>query len=84
MADKSITIEICMGSACYLRGNRENAELIKQYIAQNNPSATLTLRGALCHNDCRRGPRLTINGTEYRELNGPAIIELLQQAGATA
>lgn len=75
--DGNATIELCMGSACYLRGNRENAELLKEYLEQNKNQATLVLRGTLCRNECRLGPRVVINGTVYHDLNGPAIIEML-------
>ena len=29
-------IKVCMGSACFAKGNQENLEYIKEYIAENN------------------------------------------------
>ena len=29
-------IKICMGSACFAKGNQENLEYIKEYIEENN------------------------------------------------
>ncbi|HNW92617.1 MAG TPA: NAD(P)H-dependent oxidoreductase subunit E [bacterium] len=81
MADK-MAIELCMGSACYLRGNRENVELVKNYITTNNLDAHIVLRGELCVNDCSRGPRIKIGGTEYTGINGPALLELLDRTFA--
>ena len=36
-------IKVCMGSACFAKGNQENLEFIKQYIEDNNLEATVSI-----------------------------------------
>ena len=57
----TIEVQICMGSACFAKGNQENLEYIKEYIEQNNIDAEVTIIGALCENKCSEGPRIIIN-----------------------
>ena len=45
-------IRICMGSACFARGNDKNAEIIEKYISENNLDAKVELYGARCANIC--------------------------------
>ena len=39
-------IKICMGSACFARGNDKNAEIIENFIKDNNLDAKVDLFGA--------------------------------------
>ena len=41
-------IKVCMGSACFAKGNQENLEFIKQYIEENNLDSVITITGSLC------------------------------------
>lgn len=54
-------IKICMGSACFARGNDKNAEIIEKYISKNNLDAKVELYGARCANICEKGPNFYIN-----------------------
>lgn len=74
------TIVICMGSSCFLRGNRENLELIKKYIEQNNLIAEVELIGELCANKCSKGPNIFINGELYSEITPNALDNILEEA----
>ena len=48
-------IKVCMGSACFAKGNQENLEFIKEYIETNNLDANVTIVGSLCENKCTLG-----------------------------
>ncbi len=70
-------IKICMGSACFAKGNLDNLEFIKEYIKENNMEANLTIVGALCENKCSEGPRIIINEKEYTNITKEQIKEVL-------
>ena len=70
-------IKICMGSACFAKGNQENLEYIKEYIEENNLDAEITIVGALCENKCDIGPRIIINDKEYTNVTKEKIKEVL-------
>lgn len=70
-------IKICMGSACFAKGNQENLEYIKEYIEENNLDSEITIVGALCENKCSEGPRIIINEKEYTNVTKEKIKEVL-------
>ena len=70
-------IKICMGSACFAKGNHENLEFIKEYIAENNLDSEITIVGALCENKCSEGPRIIVNDKEYTNVTREKIKEIL-------
>lgn len=75
MKEKMTTeIKICMGSACFAKGNQENLDTIKQYIEENGLDAEITIMGSLCENKCDKGPRIIVNNVEYTNVT-PDIIE---------
>ena len=70
-------IKVCMGSACFAKGNQENLEYIKAYIEENNMEADISIVGALCENKCEIGPRIIINEKEYTNVTKEQIKEVL-------
>lgn len=72
-------IKVCMGSACFAKGNQENLEFIKEYIRENNLDSEVKIIGALCENKCSVGPRVIINDKEYHQVNRYQLEELLKE-----
>ena len=72
-------IKVCMGSACFAKGNQENLEFIKEYIRDNNLDSNVKIIGALCENKCNVGPRVIINDKEYYQVNRIQLEELLKE-----
>ena len=72
-------IKVCMGSACFAKGNQENLEFIKQYIEENNLDSKITIVGALCENKCEIGPRIIVNGKEYTNVSKDDIEKILKE-----
>lgn len=72
-------IKVCMGSACFAKGNQENLEYIKEYIAENNLDSKVTIVGSLCENRCEFGPRIYINDVEYSEVSREKLSEILAE-----
>ena len=70
-------IKICMGSACFAKGNQENLEYIKEYIEENNLDSEITITGDLCENKCSEGPRIIVNEKEYTNVTKEKIKEVL-------
>jgi len=70
-------IKVCMGSACFAKGNQDNLQCIKEYIEENNLDAEVSIVGALCENKCNIGPRIIINDIEYTNVNEDNLKEIL-------
>lgn len=71
-------IKICMGSACFARGNDRNAEIIEQFIKDNNLDAKVELIGARCENICENGPNIYIDGKCINNVNEQKILEIME------
>ena len=51
--DKNITIELCMGSSCFARGNSENLQAIEVFLSERGLSDRVELVGHLCLGKCK-------------------------------
>ena len=71
------TIEICMGSSCFSRGNPENLKAIQEYIANVGLAAAIQVSGHLCEDECSEGPNLRINGRTFHGITPEKVRALL-------
>ena len=70
-------IKICMGSACFARGNNENLEYIERYLDEHKLTVEIELTGARCENKCAKGPNITIDEKNYNEVTPEKIEEIM-------
>ena len=70
-------IKVCMGSACFAKGNQENLSLIKEFLSQNGLEGDISIIGALCENKCENGPRIIIDEAEYTNVSTAKLNEIL-------
>ena len=75
--DQAVSINICMGSSCFSRGNNRNIEVLQSYIQSRTLPPTVELKGHLCQGHCKAGPNIAINGKTYHEVDPVVIIGLL-------
>ena len=77
MTKAKIEVTVCMGSACFARGNAQNLEFIENYIKEHNLNAQVELAGSRCEGNCAEGPNISINGISYNKVNEEIIKEIL-------
>ena len=75
----TITVEICMGSSCFARGNREVVSAIQDLIRDLRLEERVLLKGALCQGQCQRGPNLTVNGRAYTNVSAGVALDILKE-----
>ena len=56
-----IEMQICLGSSCFSRGNRDVVAFIREYLKKNHLEDRIIFKGARCMNLCSNGPNLRIN-----------------------
>ena len=56
-----IEMQICLGSSCFSRGNRDVVAFIRDYLKKNHLEDKIIFKGARCMNLCNSGPNLKIN-----------------------
>ena len=71
------TIEICMGSSCFARRNVKLVDLVKEFIAENNISNRVDLKGCLCLDQCKNGPNIKIDDTVFHKVDAITLIKIL-------
>lgn len=71
-------IKICMGSACFARGNDANLEYIEQFVKEHNLDVDVILTGGRCENACPDGPNLMVNDTRYTHVTLEKTKEILE------
>ena len=74
---KKINITVCLGSACFARGNEDHLEYIEDYIAEHNLDAKVEIAGSRCEGKCADGPNIIINGKLYNNMTGVKLKEIL-------
>lgn len=71
-------ITICMGSSCFSRGNSVIAQMIQDFIRDNNLENDVEIRGCLCTGECRQGPNIRIDGKLYSQVSPGSLNDLLK------
>ena len=74
----TVEIKVCMGSACFAKGNQENLEYIKEFIEENGLDAKIKIIGSLCENKCSVGPRIYIDDVEHIQVSRTELVSLLE------
>jgi len=70
-------IKVCMGSACFAKGNLENLEYIKEYIKNNDIDSKVSIIGGLCENKCQDGPRIIVDDKEFVNVTKDILDDIL-------
>lgn len=61
-----LTITICIGSSCYVRGSDKVAETFEQIIQDNDLNAEVELAGSFCMDHCSMGVSVRVGEKIYR------------------
>ena len=59
--DNRITVTVCVGSSCHLRGSYEIIQLLKELIRSNDFEQKVVLKGSFCMENCTEGVNVKIN-----------------------
>lgn len=72
-------IKICMGSACFARGNSSYLEFIENYIKENKLEANIEVYGERCTDNCDKGPNIKINNKIINNVTKEVLLEELRK-----
>ena len=72
-------VVVCMGSACFARGNANNLEFLENYIKENNLDINIELSGSRCEGKCAFGPNIIINDQKYTNADEDLIKDILKK-----
>ena len=64
-----ITISVCVGSACHLKGSKEVIQGLQRLIKENNVSDKVEIKGAFCIGRCMEAVAVNVNDGGLFSLN---------------
>ena len=62
MSKDPLELVVCLGSACFSRGNARAVREVQEYIASRHLEDEVQVSGTLCQNRCKQGPNITVDG----------------------
>jgi NADH:ubiquinone oxidoreductase subunit E len=74
-----IEMQICLGSSCFSRGNKDVVMFIKEYLKKNHLDDRIVFKGARCMGRCSNGPNLNINGMIIEDVTIAKIEKILEK-----
>ncbi len=74
-----IEMQICLGSSCFSRGNKDVVMFIKEYLRKNHLDDRVIFKGARCMGRCSNGPNLIINGVTTEDVTLSKIEGILEK-----
>ena len=72
-------MEICLGSSCFSRGNRDVVQFIREYLKKNHLDDRVIFRGARCFGNCNEGPNLVIDGRIINRVTPELAEKILEE-----
>ncbi|MCI8564840.1 MAG: (2Fe-2S) ferredoxin domain-containing protein [Lachnospiraceae bacterium] len=64
-----MTVTICIGSSCHLKGSRDIVSRLQTLIAEHGLNEQVTLAGAFCSGNCVQGVVVTIDGEQVHSVS---------------
>ncbi|MDR2524665.1 MAG: [FeFe] hydrogenase, group A [Oscillospiraceae bacterium] len=82
--DKTLSLSICFGTSCYLRGAQELYNHVMQYLRENNLEQSVEFKANFCGKLCKKGPVLEVNGKPMEHCTPEmAVAEIEKQLAIT-
>jgi NADH-quinone oxidoreductase subunit G len=60
--DKPLTLEICFGTSCFIRGAQTLYRDLMSYVRAEGLEDSTVFKANFCEKQCKKGPVLRVNG----------------------
>lgn len=76
-----VMVEICIGSACYVKGAREVVLQLQELVEQKKWQDQVTVKGCFCMKSCENhiGLGIRVNGEVLEKVTAQNAIEVLEK-----
>jgi NADH:ubiquinone oxidoreductase subunit E len=76
---KRFEMQICLGSSCFSRGNKEVVLFIREWLRKNHLEDKVVFKGARCFGHCSNGPNLVIDGKVIEGVGIAQVEKILEE-----
>jgi len=76
-----VNVEICIGSACYVKGSSQVVNQLNDLIKENHWEDKIAVKGSFCMNACQNhiGLGIRINGNQIEQVTAQNAKEVLSR-----
>ncbi|MBQ2866104.1 MAG: (2Fe-2S) ferredoxin domain-containing protein [Clostridia bacterium] len=60
-----MTLTVCIGSSCHLKGSKKVAQTFERLITENNLREKVNFHAAFCMGNCQNGISVSLDDTVY-------------------
>lgn len=71
-------IEICIGSACHLKGSYNVINRIKELLEEHNLVSEVELKSSFCLGACGEGVSIRLNGSQVYSITPETVDEFFK------
>lgn len=57
-----VSVSVCVGTNCYLKGSQDIAKKLVHYLEENNLKDDVEVKATFCLENCDKGPSVVVNG----------------------
>ncbi|MTI68644.1 MAG: (2Fe-2S) ferredoxin domain-containing protein [Firmicutes bacterium] len=75
-----LTINVCIGSACHLKGSYKVINRLKELIENKNLENKVTLKAAFCLGDCTKAVAVKINDENVLSVSPENVDEFFNKS----
>ena len=79
-----VTVEVCIGSACYVKGSNQVVSILQDLIREKGWETQVEVKGAFCMQVCTQGLGLRVNGKQLLGVGLHNVKETLEREIQTA
>lgn len=76
---KRIEMQICLGSSCFSRGNKDVVMYVRDYLKKHHLEDRVIFKGSRCMGMCSNGPNLKINDRLIENVSVSVIESILEK-----
>lgn len=74
-----VTVEVCIGSACYVKGSNQVVSILQDLIREKGWENQVEVKGAFCMQVCTQGLGLRVNGKQLLGVGLHNVKETLER-----
>ncbi|MDD2202302.1 MAG: (2Fe-2S) ferredoxin domain-containing protein [Firmicutes bacterium] len=74
-----VTISVCVGSSCHIKGAPEVIEKLQKLIAEHDLYNQVELKGVFCLERCTEGVTIAVDGEIYSAMNPDGVVEIFSE-----
>lgn len=81
-----VNVEICIGSACYVKGSSQAVTALKELLQKHNWEDKVNVKGSFCMKACqeKKGLGIRVNGKMIDGVTAANVSEILEKEIAVA